>query len=145
MDAILLDTDAFSYLMRRGDPRADLLRPHVAGKTAAVSFITVGELYFGAEKSKWGAARLADLAARLKAVVVVPFDLDLCRVYARTRAALPPGRTVAPNDLWIAACAIRHGIPLLTNNRRHFEPIPGLQLLPSEPPSPGPQGHAPAS
>jgi hypothetical protein len=35
---------------------------------------------------------------------------------------------------WIEASAIRHSIPLVSNNRKHFERIPGLKLI-SESPS----------
>jgi len=45
MEAVLTDTDVFSYLMKPKDTRGDAYRPHVKGKTVAVSFITVGELY----------------------------------------------------------------------------------------------------
>ena len=48
------------------------------------------------------------------------------------RHSLRPGQTVAPNDLWIATCAIHHSVALLTNNRKHFEMIPDLQLVPVE-------------
>lgn len=129
MDAVLLDTDVFSYLMRPKDNRGDAYRPHVKGKTVAVSFITVGELFYGAEKRKWSGKTLARLLEKLKAVVVVPYDEELCRAYARIRASLPVGVIVAANDLWIAASAIRHSIPLVSNNRRHFERIPGLRLI----------------
>jgi hypothetical protein len=40
---------------------------------------------------------------------------------------------VAANDLWIASCAIRHAIPLISNNRKHFEKIPGLTLISETP------------
>ena len=40
---------------------------------------------------------------------------------------------MADNDLWIAATAIRHSIPLLSNNRRHFADIPGLVLISEAP------------
>ena len=115
--------------MRPRDTRGDAYRPHVRGKTVAVSFVTVGELYYGAEKRGWSGKTLQNLQERLKAVVVVPYDAELCRTYGRIRAAVAAGSTVAPNDLWIAACAIRHTIPLITNNRKHFEPIPGLTLI----------------
>lgn len=134
MDAVLLDTDVFSYLMRPKDARGDAYRHHVKGKTVAISFVTVGELYYGAEKRKWSGKTLQNLQERLKAVVVVPYDAELCRTYGRVRASLPAGIVVAANDLWIAACAIRHAIPLITNNRKHFERIPGLTLV-SESPS----------
>jgi predicted nucleic acid-binding protein len=129
MDAVLLDTDVFSYLMKPKDARGDAYRLHVKGKTVAVSFITVGELYYGAEKRNWSGKTLRNLQERLKAVVVIPYDLELCRTYGKVRASLPAGVVVAPNDLWIATCAVRHSIPLITNNRKHFEQIPGLTLI----------------
>ncbi len=129
MEAVILDTDVFSYLMKPKDTRGDAYRPHVKGKTVAVTFITVGELYHWAEKRKWSAKSRQNLEERLKAVVIVPYDAELCRTYGRVRASLPTGFVVAANDLWIAACAIRHAITLITNNRRHFERIPGLTII----------------
>ena len=55
MDALLLDTDVFSYLNKPGDTRGDLYRPLIKGKTIALSFITIGELYFWTVKPKSGA------------------------------------------------------------------------------------------
>jgi tRNA(fMet)-specific endonuclease VapC len=129
MEAVLLDTDVFSYLMKPKDTRGDLYRPRVKDKTVAVSFITVGELYHWAEKRQWAAKTRQNLEERLKAVVVVPYDIELCRTYGRVRTSLPAGLVVSPNDLWIATCAIRHAIPLVTNNRKHFDRIPGLNLI----------------
>ena len=45
---IVLDTNIVSYLMRGGS-LAEAYAPHVQGKLLAISFITVGEMYFGAE------------------------------------------------------------------------------------------------
>jgi tRNA(fMet)-specific endonuclease VapC len=132
MDAVLLDTDVFSYLMKK-DTRGDAYRPYVKGKTVAITFITVGELYHWAEKRRWSAKNRQNLEERLKAVVVVPYDTELCRTYGKLRASLTPGLVIAGNDLWIATCAIRHGIPLITNNRKHFEKIPGLKLISASP------------
>lgn len=129
MDAVLLDTDVFSFLIREGDPRAALYQEHVKGKRVALSFVSVGELYVWAEKRKWALPRVAALEQRLKALVIVPYDLELCRQYGRVKASLPPGRVVHTNDLWIAVCAIRHSLPLVTHNRKHFEGIPGLVVI----------------
>jgi tRNA(fMet)-specific endonuclease VapC len=134
MEAVLLDTDVFSYLLKARDARADAYRPHVKGKTVAVSFVTIGELFYGAEKKNWSPANRANLQEKLKTVVVVPYDEELCRTYARIRAALPAGIVVGANDLWIAASAMRHSLSLVTNNRKHFEPISGLTII-SETPS----------
>lgn len=123
-----MDTDVFSYLMN-GSGYAALYRHHVEGKLIAVSFITVGELYFGAKRRGWGEPRLADLKDRLRVVTIVPYDDSVCRVYAEIKAECEAkGKTVGDNDLWIAACAVRHSIPLVSNNFKHFNGIPGLIL-----------------
>jgi hypothetical protein len=58
---------------------------------------------------------------------------ELCRTFGRVKASLPKGVVVGTNDLWIASCAIRHVIPLVSNNRKHFEKIPGLKLISETP------------
>jgi tRNA(fMet)-specific endonuclease VapC len=80
---------------------------------------------------------------RLKAVVVIPSDHDVCREYGQLKAGLQKaGIVVGDNDLWIAACALRHSIPLISNNRKHFENMPGLRLisLPAENSAPKAKG-----
>lgn len=129
MDAILLDTDVFSFLLKRGETRAELYSPYVKNKTIALSFVSVGELYVWAATRGWGPKKLAEFEETLKSTVIIPYDLELCRVYGRVKAGLPKGRTVPGNDLWIAVCAIRHSIPLLTHNRKDFESIPGLNIV----------------
>src|SRR5437016_1122116 len=106
MDAVLLDTDVFSYLLRTGDRRGESYQKHVQGKTVAVSFITVGELYYGASKRGWSSKTVAALEQRLKAAVIVPYDIEICRTYGKLRAALRTesgSHRVLQNDLWIAA------------------------------------------
>jgi tRNA(fMet)-specific endonuclease VapC len=130
MDAILVDTDVFSFLMKGTDTRAELYKPHVKGKTIALSFITVGELFAWGVRRNWGPKKFADLEQRIKTAVVVPYDLDLCRQFGRIKAELlKAGNPVAANDLWIAACALRHSIPLVTHNAKHFTRIPGLIVV----------------
>lgn len=128
-NAILVDTDVYSYLMKPTDTRGRLYRPHVEGKLMAVSFVTVGELLFGAYKKKWGKDKIEELRERLRSVVIVPYDYLVCSTYADLKSKTTAvGISVADNDLWIAACAVRHSIPLVSNNRAHFEKIPGLVL-----------------
>ena len=115
-----MDTDVFSYSLK-GDTRAALYKPHLQGKLVALSFVTVGELQFWAAKRKWGAKKLADLSTRLRSTVIVPYDLAICETYGSLKAKLEvSGKVVADNDLWIAACAIRHSIPLVTKQPRTF-------------------------
>jgi tRNA(fMet)-specific endonuclease VapC len=105
MDAVLLDTDVFSYLLKRGDSRAEVYTRHVTNKTIAISFVTVGELYAGAEKKGWSPAHREDLDTRLRSVLVIPFDLEICRAYGRLGSlttAEGSARNLAANDRWIS-------------------------------------------
>ena|SRR2546425_1268127 len=120
--------------MKQGDTRAEKYKKHIQGKLIAVSFITVGELLFGARKKNWGASKLTDLNQRLRSVVIIPYDLEICVTYADLKVRVQQmGRPVADNDLWIAACAVRHQIPLVSNNRDHYSHIPGLVIISEAP------------
>ena len=128
-DVVLVDTDVYPYLGKPGSRYANLYLPHVDQKRLSVSFVTVGELFFGAYKKKWSAARIAAMEDRLRSVLIVPYDEGVCRTYGEIRARLEErGTPLASNDVWIAACAIRHSIPLVSNNLGHFEKVPGLVL-----------------
>ena len=131
-DAVLLDTDVFSFLMKRDHELGDAYLPHVKGKRIGVSFVTVGELYSGAYKRNWSAKSIAELEARLRAAVIIPYDIEVCKSYARLvalKTAEGSDRTIRDNDRWIAACALRHELPLVSHNRKHFEDIPDLTLI----------------
>jgi predicted nucleic acid-binding protein len=54
-----------------------------------------------------------------------------CRVRPAPHGDRSAWQPLASNDLWIAASATANGLPLVTLNRRHFEPLTlhGLRLL----------------
>ena len=39
------------------------------------------------------------------------------------------GQLIGTNDLWIAATALRHDMPLVSRNAHEFERVPGLKVL----------------
>jgi predicted nucleic acid-binding protein len=140
MAVLLLDTDVFSYMCARDSRRVSPYLPHLAGHRLALFFVTVGEQYAGYRKQvlkgTWTTAHIARLEAVLQTVLMIPYDIQVCRTYGDLRSTLTLARrTVAPNDLWIAACAVRHSLPLVTNNRKHFASISGLSII-SEAPRP---------
>ena len=74
------------------------------------------------------------MKARLRSVTIVPYDWAICQTYGELKARLQEkGKSVADNDLWIAARAVRHSIPLVSNNRGDFERIPRLVLISEAP------------
>lgn len=134
MDLLLLDTDVFSYLVRADDQRGHPYRRHLVGKAITISFITVGEVLFGAVRRDWGARRIEGLKRRLVDSIILPFDFEVCVAYASLKTQLrAQGRILSDNDLWIAASAVRHSLPLVSNNRKHFEHVPGLVLISEAP------------
>ena len=90
MAIILIDTDVFSYLTASNPNRATPYRKHLDGHTITLSFITVGEQYAGYQKQilkgHWSAARLQTLDENLRAVVIIPYDIEVCRAYGDLRA-----------------------------------------------------------
>lgn len=126
---VLADTNVISYTMR-GGRLARLYEPHLKGKLVAISFITVGELYYGAEKARWGSDKRLKLETTLKNFLVIPYDHETARTYGRIVADRErSGRPISLGDAWIAACAVRHGLPLVTHNAEHFKEVETLQLI----------------
>jgi tRNA(fMet)-specific endonuclease VapC len=126
---VIVDTDVVSFLFK-GDTRAQAYRQHLQGRTPALSFMTVAELYQWAYGRNWGKQKLARLEEQLRAYVVVPYDGELCRQWALIcveRQRL--GKPISVQDAWIAATAVRHGCPLITHNRDDFADIAGLTIV----------------
>ena len=126
---LLLDTNIVSYIMR-GALIMKHYEQHLSGHTLGVSFITVGELYYGAENANWGQKRWGRLEDSLSDLFVIGYDKNVAYCYGflmaeRQRIGQPMGR----NDAWIAACAIRHSIPLVTHNAKDFSNISGLNVI----------------
>ncbi|MGB0743004.1 MAG: type II toxin-antitoxin system VapC family toxin [Opitutales bacterium] len=55
---------------------------------------------------------------------------DVADCYARlVRELRQAGQLIGTNDLWIAATALQHELPLVTRNTEHFVRIPEIKLL----------------
>jgi tRNA(fMet)-specific endonuclease VapC len=133
VEVVLVDTDVFSFYLK-GDTRASMYHRHTKGKKWALSFATVGELLTWAKHKGWGQAKIAEMERRIGLTGVVPYDMALCQTYAELKAKLlKAGRPIGDNDLWIAATAIRHSIPLISHNRKHYDEIPDLVFISETP------------
>jgi tRNA(fMet)-specific endonuclease VapC len=126
---LIVDTNIVSYLMRGGD-LAERYAPHLQGKLLAITFITVGEMYYGAEKKHWGEQKRKQMETTLRNFVVVPYDHEIAKCYGRLVAERErKGRPISCADAWIAACAIRHAVPIVTHNVKDFENTPDLKVI----------------
>ena len=125
---MLVDTNIISYFYR-SDTRATAYEKHLAGKTLFVSFMTVAELYNWPFEKNWGEPKRQGLTQYLKNYTVLPYDDALAWAWAELVAKTCRGRPMFLQDSWIAATALRHAMPLVTHNRKHFENVPGLTVI----------------
>ena len=126
---MLLDTNIVGYFFR-GDSRAKAYESHLTGQTRHIAFVTLGELYrwlFLRPFSESNRQRLLDHVGRH---VIMPYDDRLVWTWAElTAKCRQTGLAISVEDSWIAATALRHGMPLVTHNRKHFEKIAGLTII----------------
>ena len=124
----LVDTDWVIHHMngvRRVTDRLAELEPDGLG----LSILSLAELYEGVSRSSDQVASERILDTLLAGVDVVDLDEETCRIFGRERGRLrAEGNLIGDLDLLIGATALRHGLTLLTNNRRHFERIEGLAI-----------------
>lgn len=128
---IVFDTDVVSYMLRARPP-AGLVRKaaRLDPDAQAVTTITVGELVYGARRSRRAGRLLRSLEENLwPHVRILDFDFAAAQIYGELRAGLEAaGTPLAEPDLRIAATCLRFGAELATGNIRHFARVPGLEV-----------------
>jgi|SRR5215204_3307248 len=130
MPYVVVDTCVLSALFK-GGPLATAYRPHIAGTSLVISFQTLAELYRWPLERGWGDMRRRNLETFIgRRCILHPFNPALCRQWAEAAyQAGQNGYTVPAADCWIAATALLHGIPLVTNNPGHYRGIPALNVV----------------
>jgi len=98
---------------------------------AAISPVTVAELHVGvlvARDVDARARRIATLDA-VADIELLPIDAAVAASWALLRVHLAQdGRRLNVNDLWIAATALAHGVPVVTQDD-DFGPVDGIAGL----------------
>jgi tRNA(fMet)-specific endonuclease VapC len=133
MEAIVLDTSVASLLhrkKRRSTWRA-WYEPHLLGRALVLSFQSVAELLAWAVEKRWTKKDLGRLEHFLGRFIIVPYDLDLARVWAEVTAHRKRrGRRLESGDAWIIATAVHRRLPLTTHDADHLGlAIPGLKVI----------------
>ena len=131
MNALLLDTNGVSILFNRRHPLWEQAVHLVVDHQLAISFMSRAELLLWPVLNDWGASRRASLHQHLELHTTLYADDAMCTewvgIVAQCRSV---GRPIQTADAWIAACARRWDLPLVTADVRDFEAVAGLQLLP---------------
>lgn len=123
----LLDTNTCIYIRRRNPPHVIERFRKLRANEAALSVISYGELYYGAEKGADPTRARKELAELADAIQVLPLPVDAGVIYGAIRAALQSkGQMIGGNDAWIAAHALASDLIVVTNNEREFRRVPNL-------------------
>lgn len=134
--AFLFDTNAISEAFRRR-PNGSFVRwlGRLPADQQFASTVTLAELYVAAYRSSGSRKWLQRIRESILPVLtVIHFDLDCAHVCGRIQADLMDrGVPIEAADVQIAATAQRYRLRLVTANVRHFDRIPGLQLVTFQP------------
>jgi tRNA(fMet)-specific endonuclease VapC len=127
----LFDTDTITNILKK-NPSKKLIDKisTINRKDQFISTITVGEIVYGAFKSRDPAYHMEQLKKILLPLVnVLSFDNSAAFYYGKIRAELEKqGEIISSMDLQVASIAIANDLKLITGNTRHFKRISVLQI-----------------
>ncbi|MGH3586607.1 MAG: type II toxin-antitoxin system VapC family toxin [Pseudonocardia sp.] len=106
-------------------------RIRASQRSLGLSMVTVGELRLGVLAAAGVDERATRLRTLQSAMALDPFPIDdqVADAWAELRVAMRgTGRKLATNDSWIAATAIAHDLPLVTQDR-DYDAVPGLTVV----------------
>ena len=120
---MILDTNAVSALAERDKK---LLKVISESDSLALSFIAHAEFRYGLLGSSRPDAGKKLLEALARTIPLLLPDSETIEHYAWIADQLKRnGRPIPTNDLWIAALARQHTLPILSQDR-HFDHIPNI-------------------
>lgn len=132
MRKVLIDTNIYSLAMKGDAPTVQTLR-----KIDQIGFsaVSIGELFSGFKAGNREFENREELNIFLDSprVFVHALDEETADFYSIILNNLKIAGTPIPtNDIWIAAVAFQHGYKLFSNDK-HFQLIPGLARIDSQP------------
>jgi tRNA(fMet)-specific endonuclease VapC len=123
---MILDTNAVSALAMED---AGIIKVLAASERHHLPVIVIGEYGFGLAGLRRGRELQKWLELLVSENIVLSVEHETATHYARLRTELQRAGTPIPaNDLWIAALAREHGLPIVSRDA-HFDRVRGIQRL----------------
>jgi predicted nucleic acid-binding protein len=123
---IVVDTDVIIDFFRDISPAAEVFSELISLKKAALTAISVFELYAGIE----GAKRLRQIENLVQELIILPLNTLEAAIAGRIYTQLKSrGKLFGTQDILIAAICVANDLPLYTKNMAHFSLIKDIRLL----------------
>lgn len=125
-DLVVVDTDLIIDFLRGRGTGVALVREWLRARRLRLTAVTAYELRSGLDFDQRREGILSLLDGR-----TLPLDVASALAAGQIRSRLrTAGLEIGTPDHLQAGICIRHGLPLATRNRRHFERVQGLELVP---------------
>ncbi len=123
---MILDTNALSAW---AEGRAAIEAPLRSAERLVIPSVVLGEYYFGIRQSRHRSRYEEWLARYLPLTEIAAVTSATADVYADIRLKLKRlGTPIPPNDVWIAALARQHALPVLSNDG-HLDAVDGVRRI----------------
>jgi len=124
---ILLDTDICIELLRGNSVVIE--RRAACDERVAISFMTVGELFYGAERSQYKLKNINLVEEFILSIDIINTDFEMLRKFAELKARLYEKNLLLPDaDILIASTALTKCTKLVTGNIKHFNRFENLAV-----------------
>ena len=125
----LLDTNIFIYFIKNSYPGLSDKILSFNPDDLYISAVTLFELEYGAEKSKWGEQNRNNMKLFLSPFNILPFDDQDAVQAGKIRGLLEmSGTPIGAYDILIAAQGVAKNLTVVTHNTDEFRRIPYLKV-----------------
>ncbi len=121
---VIFDTNILIEIYR-GNPAVKEEIEHIESNVFYISSITVAEFMVGAKDK----VDLKRIEQQLSKYTPLPINEDITDIFIDIFKTLTLSHRPGIADSLIAATALYYHLPLYTHNKKHFQFIPGIELV----------------
>ena len=122
---ILLDTDVCIEILRGN--KVVVEKRKRCDERIAICFMTVGELFYGAERSKYKLKNTSLVEEFILSIDIINTDFEILGTFGELKSNLYDKNIMLPDaDIFIASTALTKCSKLITGNVKHFNRFENL-------------------
>ena len=126
---VVVDTDVISFLFKNHS-LAPAYQTLLAGKSLALSLVSLAEIEYGMNVKNWGGSRRELMQQFIARFTLLLPDHETAILWALIKNNCEKkGYPISFPDAWIAAAAMQLNVPLATHNARDYAAVDRLTIL----------------